>query len=81
MAGRMRASQALLTALAGLTAYEGGSLGTEQLLAMGEEAPGETFVAALAVASRLAEEVRRLGGDPDALRRRVYDRASDLAYS
>jgi hypothetical protein len=79
----MSTGQALLTALAGLHAYEAAVMPEEldALLAMGEEAPGETFVGVLALASRLAEEVRKLGGDPDALLARVYDKASELAYS
>lgn len=80
MATRVSAGQALLTALAGLTAYGAGEDG---LLALGTEAedPGESFAAAVGVAALLAGEVRRLGGDPDALLARVYDKATELAYS
>lgn len=80
MAGRMSPGQALLSALAGLTAYEAGRPRAE-LTALADESPDDAFVAALAVASKLAEEVRRLGGDPDGLRLRIYDKASELAYS
>lgn len=83
MAGRLNNGEALLTALAGLTAYEAARTPAdlEALLAMGAEAPGETFAGALALAGRLAQEVRALGGDPDALLARIYGRASELAYS
>jgi hypothetical protein len=80
VAGRLNNGQALLTALAGLSAYETGAPAAE-LLAMGEEAPAETFVAALAIASALARELERLGGNPDGLRSRIYDKASQLAYT
>jgi hypothetical protein len=80
VAGRMSPGQSLLTALAGLTAYEAGA-SSDDLRAMAAEGPGDAFAAALAVASRLAEEVSRLGGDPASLRARIYDKASDLAYS
>lgn len=80
MAGRMSTGRALLTALAGVTAFEGGVPALD-IIEMGEEAPGESFSAAVAVAAKLAEEVRRLGGDPDEVRRRIYDVASELAYS
>jgi hypothetical protein len=94
---RVSAGQALLTALDGLAAYEAGirpaqllgggcrkdlepEEGLKQALARLETA-GEAFDAALVLASRLAQEVRRLGGDPDALCQRAYDRATEFAYS
>ena len=79
MASRMSPGQSMLTALAGLTAYEAGQDG--EVLAMGAEAPGEAFAGAVAVASRLASELRRHGIDPAPLLGRIYDKASDLAYS
>lgn len=80
MASRVSPGQSLLTALAGLTGCEAG-MSRESLLALAGEEPGEAFLGALAIAERLAAEVRRLGGDPDALRSRIYDKASELAYS
>jgi hypothetical protein len=79
MADRPSPSQALLTALAGVTAYEAGLHG--EVLKMGAEDPGWSFGGAVALASRLAQEVRRLGGDPDELLRVVYSKAADLATS
>jgi hypothetical protein len=80
VAGRVSPGQALLTALAGLTGCEAG-MPKDALLALAKEDPGEAFLGALALAERLAAEVRRLGGDDAALRARVYDKASELAYS
>jgi hypothetical protein len=80
VAGRVTAGQSLLTALAGLTAYQAG-LPAGELLALGAGEPGESFAAAVGIAALLAEEVRRLGGDPDVILRGVYDKASSLAYS
>lgn len=71
--------QALLTALAGVTAYRK-DMNTE-VLAMGEQEPGWAFAGAVALSCWLAEEVRRLGGDPDELLRRVYCAAYDLTPS
>jgi nicotinamide mononucleotide (NMN) deamidase PncC len=79
MAGRMTSGQAVLAALAGLTAYEAGMYG--EAGAIGAEEPGQVFVGMAAVALRLAEEVRALGGDPGALRARIYDQAQALAAS
>jgi hypothetical protein len=89
VASRVSPGQSLLTALAGLTAYEAGAYPGDLLDTRAEKpeeaeqlrTAADAFAAALAVASRLAEEVRRLGGDPDALRLRIYDKASELAYS
>jgi hypothetical protein len=69
----------MLTALAGLTAYDAGE-SAAGLLAMGDE-PGDAFASAVGIASLMADEVRKLGGDPDALLARVYDKATELAYS
>ena len=80
MAGRVSPGQSLLTALAGMTAFRAGMPAAE-LTAMGEEAPGDSFAAAVAVASRLADELRRNGIDPAPLLSRIYDKASELAYS
>lgn len=82
MTRRASAGQALLTALAGLTAYEAGEPAAG-LLALESEAgdPGEAFASAVGIASLMADEVRKLGGDPDALLARVYDKATELAYS
>jgi hypothetical protein len=79
VASRMSPGQSMLTALAGLTAYEAGQ--DSEVLAMGAEAPGEAFAGAVAVAARLACELRRHGIDPAPLLSRIYDKASDLAYS
>jgi hypothetical protein len=73
MADRPSPAQGLLTALAGVTAYEAGL--HAEVLEMGAEEPGWAFGGAVALASRLADEVRRLGGDPDELLTRVYTRA------
>ncbi len=83
MAVRMSPGQALLTALAGLTAYEDPKrrMSSQDIAAMPGDGAGEAFLGAVAVASRLAEEVRRLGGDPSALLTRVYGKATELAYS
>jgi hypothetical protein len=81
VSSRVSSGQALLTALAGLTAYEGGLTSAAELMSMAGDSPDMSFVAALAVASRLGEEVRRLGGDPDALRLGIYDKASAMAFS
>jgi hypothetical protein len=64
--------QSLLTAIAGLTAYRAGSpalvleLGCEPL----------AFAGAVALAARLADELRDAGGDPDAILTRAYLAAS-----
>lgn len=79
MAVRVSPGQSLLTALAALTAYEGGMAAS--VPAMGAESPGESFAGAVAVASRLAEELRRHGIDPAPLLGRIYDKASEMAYS
>ena len=73
---------AMLTALAGFNAFEAG-LPAEQVLSMGAEAqdPDETFTAALGIAALMAAELRRLGGDPDAILARVYNAGSRIAYS
>ena len=81
MADRASVGRALLTALAGLTAYEGESLAAGDLLDLSGDDPGEAFTAALSVAAALAREVRRLGGDPDEVLARVYRKADALAYS
>lgn len=80
MAGGMNPGEAFLAALAGLTAYKAGSP-KDELLAIAGQDPGEAFLAALAIAGRLTEEVRNLGGDPNALLTRIYGKASELAYS
>lgn len=80
MTARVSYGQALLTVLAGLTAYGAGEAGCYELGAEAED-PGESFAAAVGVTALLADEVRRLGGDPDALLARVYDKATELAYS
>ena len=79
MAGRVRPGQALLTALGGLTGCEAG-MSRDDLLALAGDT-GEAYLGALALAERLAAEVRRLGGDDRALRDRIYDKASEFAYS
>jgi hypothetical protein len=79
MAARMTSGQAVLAALAGLTAYESGMYG--EAASICAEAPVDVFMGMTAVAQRLAEEVRALGGDPDALRARMYDQAQALASS
>lgn len=82
MTGRASAGQALLTALAGLTAYNAGESAAGLLEpAYGAGDPPAAFASAVGIASLLADEVRKLGGDPDALLARVYDKATELAYS
>jgi hypothetical protein len=60
----------LLAALAGLTAYRGGL--DDEVLAMGAEMPGFSFAGAVALAARLAEELRAAGGDPDLVTAAAY---------
>ena len=79
MASRVRPGQAMLTALAGLTAYESGM--AADVSAIGAENPGESFAGAVAIASRLSDELRRHGIDPAPLLGRIYDKASEMAYS
>lgn len=69
--------QVLLDALGGLTAFDAGEY--EQVMDMA--ASPLAFAGALMLASKLAAEVDRLGGDSRALRERIYDKASALAYS
>jgi hypothetical protein len=69
--------QGLLSALAGLTAFEAGEFGEVADMA----ADPLAFAGTLVLASKLAAEVDRLGGDSAALLARIYDRASGLAYS
>jgi hypothetical protein len=78
VAPRLKTSEALLTALAGLTAYEAGMYG--EVLEQAAEAPGLTYAGALAVAAELKAEVTRLGGDADALIHGIYCRASAPAF-
>jgi hypothetical protein len=78
VAGRVTAGQAMLTAIAGLTAYEGGMAADVPAMA---DPDGDAFAGAVAVASRLADELRRHGVDPAPLLGRIYDKASELAYS
>jgi hypothetical protein len=79
VAGRMSPGQSMLAALAGLTAYESGL--SAEVRALGAESPGDAFTGAVAIASRLAEELRRNGIDPAPLLGRIYDKASEMAYS
>lgn len=83
MASPMSPGQSLLTALAGLTAYDDPErrMSPQDIAALPGDGAAEAFLGAVAVASRLAEEVRRLGGDPGALLGRVYGKATELAYS
>ena len=63
--------QAVLDAMAGVTAYEADMFG--EVLAVSSPA---AFAGAVALVAKLKEEVRKLGGDPDELLRRVYARAA-----
>jgi hypothetical protein len=69
--------QGLLDALASLTAFDAGD--HEQVMGMARDP--FAFAGLLALASKLSQEVDRLGGDSAALRARVYGRASALACS
>jgi hypothetical protein len=75
----MTPRQALLTALAGVTAYRADM--KDEVLSMGAEDPGMAFAGAVSLACWLSDEVRALGGDPEALMRRVYCAASKMAPS
>ena len=78
--GPVTPRQALLTALAGVTALENSMY--PEVKEMGrEDVTGDSFAAAVALAARMMDEVRRLGGDPGDLMRRVYLAATDLAPS
>lgn len=69
----------LLTALAGLTAYEVGDY--DEVMAVARDP--RACAAALVLASKLAEALDRAAGQGSAaaLRSRLYDEASALAYS
>jgi hypothetical protein len=69
--------RALLAALAGLTAFDCDDIGEVMAVA----ADPRACAGALMLASKLAAEVDRLGGDSMALRDRIYGQASALAYS
>jgi hypothetical protein len=71
----MRPHEALLTALAGATAYDEAMF--SEVLAMATDPAA--FAGAIALAAKLAQEVDRLGGDSKAVRRRVYDQAQAMA--
>jgi hypothetical protein len=72
---QQKMNQALLTSLAGVTAFEAGLW--DEVLAMGAESPAN-FAAATGLVIRLKAEVARLGGDPDALLSRLYGQAAAL---
>ena len=69
--------QGLLDALASLTAFDSDDF--DQVMATARDP--YAFAGTLVLASKLAAEVDRLGGDSAALLARIYDRASGLAYS
>jgi hypothetical protein len=69
--------QGLLAALGSLTAFDADDI--EQVMASARDP--FAFAGVLVLASKLAAEVDRLGGDSKALRARIYDKASALAYS
>jgi hypothetical protein len=69
--------QGLLDALGCLTAFEADDI--EQVMASARDP--FAFAGVLVLASKLAAEVDRLGGDSGALRERIYVRASGLACS
>lgn len=73
----VKTSQALLTALAALTAFESGQYDEAAAMA-GEPA---AFFGVLALASRLKMEIRVLNGDPEALLDAVYDKASGVSLT
>lgn len=70
----VKTSRALLTALAASTAFE--SCQYDEAAAMAGEPAA--FFGVLALVSRLKQEVRSLGGDPEALLAAVYDKASGV---
>jgi hypothetical protein len=69
--------EALLAAWTVVAAYQGGL--DELLPVPGSPEAAEAFAGVLAIAGRALDEVARLGGDPAALLRRVYERASVAA--
>jgi hypothetical protein len=76
VADRREQGAAVLTALAGVTAYQDGLHG--EVLAMGAESPGWAFAGVVGLLDRFAAEIDRLGGDSAALRARVYDKAHEM---
>jgi hypothetical protein len=69
--------EAVQTAIAGVHAYDSGQ--HLEVLQMGAADPAGAFGGAVALASRLADEVRKLGGDPEVIMDRIFCKAYDLA--
>jgi hypothetical protein len=69
--------EALLAAWTVVAAYQGGL--DELLPVPGSPEAAATFAGVLAITGVALDEVARLGGDPAALMRRVYERASVAA--
>jgi hypothetical protein len=68
--------EALLAAWTVVAAYQGGL--DELLPVPGSDEAARAFAGVLAIAGLALDEVSRLGGDPAALLRRVYQHASAL---
>jgi hypothetical protein len=67
-------ADALLSALAAVNAYRAG-LDSYAVPPAGSAEAALAFFGALAIAGKALDEVRRLGGDPEALLMGVYERA------